>query len=476
MRVCFIDPKGIHFGLNTGIGYLAAYLKENSALVDEVKVFDFNNNSNDIDQRVEEIKGFDVIGFSMKSFTKDNALEFAYKVKTDKNILVAGGPHTTLDGVNLLKENDIFDFGALGEGEYTMCELIEAIGSDGRSFKIENIKKVKGIIYRSDGEVLSTELRGRTKDLSDLPFPDYSVFDSITDNHIANYPLVTSRGCPYPCTYCCVQGVIGKDWVFRPVEGILDELNRARELYGVDTFNIQDDNFTLDMKRARKFCDVMVAEKMNMKWSCPNGIRADKIDDDLMARMYKAGCFAVAMGIESGVEEEFNAIKKGEELSDIVKAVEIAKRNNVWVFGNFIIGLPHSSLESIRESVRFAKRLNLESCIFNILVPFPGTAVWEWVKENSTILMDWKEGFTQGKNPKVVFETTDFSSADRIRAYWEANIKCKNYFACMDEHDGLATNAVRVLITIVKYDIWGLPSHLFWCMKHARRILTRVVG
>ena len=205
MRVCFIDPKGIHFGLNTGIGYLAAYLKKNAGVVEEVKVFDFNNNSKDIDERVEEIRGYDLVGFSMKSFTKDNGLDIARRVNTEENILVAGGPHTTLDGINFLKDNEIFDFGVLGEGEFAMCELVEAIGLDGRDYKVERIKEVKGLIYRdqrrSEGEILSTELRGRTKELSDLPFPDYSVFDSITDGHIANYPLVTSRGCPYPCTY-----------------------------------------------------------------------------------------------------------------------------------------------------------------------------------------------------------------------------------------------------------------------------------
>ncbi len=191
--------------------------------------------------------------------------------------------------------------------------------------------------------------------------------------------------------------------------------------------------------------------------------------------MKRAGCFAVAMGIESGVEEEFNAIKKGESLDEVVDAVRLANKYDVWVFGNFIIGLPHSTLESVRESVEFAKRLGLESCIFNMIVPFPGTEVWEWVKGNGRLLMDWKDGFTQGKNPKVVFETDDFTRDERLRAYWEANVKCKNYFACMDEHDSLYSNIARVLWSIVRYDFFGIPGHVLWVVKHSGRIMGRIL-
>ncbi len=107
MKVCFIDPKGMHFGLNTGLGYVASYLKNIYGLVD-IKVFDFNNNNKAIDSRIKEIIGYDIIGFSIKSFTKDSALEIAHKVKKEKNVLFAGGPHITLDGINFLKEHEIF--------------------------------------------------------------------------------------------------------------------------------------------------------------------------------------------------------------------------------------------------------------------------------------------------------------------------------------------------------------------------------
>jgi radical SAM superfamily enzyme YgiQ (UPF0313 family) len=374
VKVCFVDPKGIHFGMNTGIGFIVSYLRDVCGLKD-VKVFDFNNNTRDLDSRIREIADYDVIGFSVKSFTRDSALEIADRVKTGGNILLAGGPHITLDGINFLKEHKIFDFGVVGEGEVSTAALLRAIDSK------SDPGGVKGLIYRNDGEVVSTGLGERIRDLDSIPYPDFTLFDSVADGNIYNYPLVTSRGCPYLCSYCCVKGVMGRKWFSRSVENILGELKNAMETYNIKCFNVQDDNLTLDMTRAKAFCDALIEEGISLKWSCPNGIRADRVDYELMGKMHEAGCFAVAIGIESGVEKEFNTIKKGEELTDIVKAVELANRNDIWVFGNFIIGLPNSNLRSIRESVRFAKKLKLESCIFNLLVPFPGTEVWEWLKE-----------------------------------------------------------------------------------------------
>lgn len=468
MKCCFIDPKGMHFGLNTGIAYIVSYLKNLHGL-NSIKVFDFNNNRDDIDSRIEEVKTFDVIGFSIKSFCIDSALEIAHKVKTKNNTLIAGGPHITLDGVNFIQEHKIFDAGVVGEGELTTAALLKALDSK------TDIDAIKGIIYRKGNDVAFTGPGDRILDLDALPYPNYSKFDSIRDGKIYNYPLVTSRGCPYKCIYCCVKHVMGKKWVERSVENVVGELIKAKELYNIDCFNIQDDNFSLDMKRAKAFCDSLIRQSFIMKWSCPNGIRADRIDDELMGKMRQSGCFAVAIGMESGVEEEFRVIKKGEKLSDILKAVKLAKQNKIWVFGNFIIGLPNSNLESIRESTDFATKLGLESCIFNLLVPFPGTEVWEWVKKNGRMLMHWQDGFTQGKNPKIVFETDEFLREDRLTAYYEANARCKNYFAFMDEHDGLIRNIFNVLKNILKYDAKNSFGHVFWWIKHHRRIIARIV-
>jgi radical SAM superfamily enzyme YgiQ (UPF0313 family) len=466
MKIAFVDPKGIHFGLNTGLAYIVSSLKKSGR--SDIRVFDFNNNTSLHEQRIEQLSSYDVIGFSVKSFTRENAISIASQVKRSNNILVAGGPHISLDGMNFLNENNFFDYAVSGEGEHSMIQLMEVIEGTG---KLENIK---GIIYRKKGIPMADSTAERIMNLDLLPFPEYINFDSISEGRIYNYPLVTSRGCPYHCSYCCVKAVMGKRWVARSVDNIITELKEVQRQHSSTIFNIQDDNFTLDIQRAHNFCEAILKEDLSFKWSCPNGIRADRLDKKLIAAMKRAGCFMVAFGIESGNEKEYNAINKGEKHQDIVNAVNIAQQHGIYVIGNFIIGLPNSTLMSIRETIKFAKTLRLEACVFNLLVPFPGTEIWAWVKKNGQLLIDWREGFTQGGKPKVVFETDDFPLKDRIKAYYESNIKCNNYFAFMDEHDNTLKNIWNIMKTILKYDLINLHNHITWAIRHSGRIIARI--
>lgn len=469
MRVCFVDPKGMHFGLNTGLGYLAAYLKT-QAMVDEIRVFDFNNKDDSSDARFEAIAGFDVIGFSIKSFTLTSAVDIARRIKRPHNVLVAGGPHITLDGVAFLKEHAEFDYAIGGEGEIACAALVQALHAGGP------VKAISGLIQRTPEGIQENGAAPRIAELDSLPNPDFSVFDSVADGRIYNYPVVTSRGCPYPCTYCCVRRVMGAKWIARSVPNIMAELSAAKQTYGISCFNIQDDNFSLDMDRAKAFCKAVEAAGLDVSWSCPNGVRADRLDEELVSLMRASRCSGMSMGIESGEAEEFAAIRKGESLDDVRNAVALVRRYGLNVYGNFIIGLPHATLESLRRSVRFAKKLGLESCHFNILIPFPGTEIGDWAIQHGRRLRDWREGFMLSKNPVVVFDTPEFPAADRIRAYYEANTKCNNYFALIDEHDGLLRNVIRVACGIARYDPWGLGGHIRWGFRNFRRILGRVVG
>jgi len=465
MKIAFVDPKGIHFGLNSGLAYIVSSLKKS---VSDIRVFDFNNNTARREERIEELSSYDVIGFSIKSFTREDVISIASQVKRSSNILVAGGPHISLDGMNFLRENISFDYAILGEAEYSMVQLIEMIEGNGK------LEKIRGIIYRKNGTPTANGAAERITDLDVLPFPEYSSFDSISDGRIYNYPLVTSRGCPYQCTYCCVREVMGKRWVPRSVENIITELKYVQREYSSKIFNIQDDNFTLDMQRAHVFCGAIVKQGLAFKWSCPNGIRADRLDEKLISSMKRAGCFMVAFGIESGNEQEYNSINKGEKRQDIVSAVNIVQKQGIYVIGNFIIGLPYSTLMSIRETIKFAKSLQLEACVFNLLVPFPGTEIWTWVNNNGRLLMDWREGFTQGGEPKVVFETDDFPLKDRVQAYYEANIKCNNYFAFMDEHDSIFKNIWNIMKAILQYDWINFHNHIVWAIRHSGRIIARI--
>jgi len=413
MKIVLIDPKGLTSGLNSGLGYLSSALEDF-----EVETLDFNNMYGNEKKRLELAKNADIIGISIKSFTLNNAVKLASELRNiNKNaLIVAGGPHITIDGHNFMKENGSFDMSVFGEGEKNIADV--ASGKDK--------KKINGLLYRDGGKIVCNAKNPWIEDINKLPFPDYSIFDSVKAKSgiIEDYPLVTSRGCPYQCTYCSVGTVIGKKWRTRSPENIIKELESAKNKYSSKKFRILDDDFTLDMKRAKELCQMMIDEKISMHWSCPNGIRADRLDEELISLMKDSGCYSISLGIESLVPDVFERITKGEKIEDIKHAVSMIKNADIGVNGFFIIGLPGSTYKKDRETMKEAKKLKLDSASWGILVPYPGTKIWKWVNSDKSvhILRDWKEGFHVGFKPKPVFETDDYKVKERVKAYRLANL------------------------------------------------------
>ncbi len=415
MNVVFVDPKGVWEGLNNGIASIAAGVRNEH----DVKVVDFVNRPGSVEKRLQAAKDADYVGISVKSFTLDESVMVARMIKkinpTAK--IVAGGPHVMVDGYNLLKDNPVFDLGVFGEAEYVFREILSG----------KNPSAINGVVHRNNVDIIKNPPTEWITDLDALPFPVYDDFDSINVNgrlqKIENWPLVTSRGCPYTCTYCNVPAVIGRKFRMRSGENILAELRYAQEKYGSKEFKVLDDNFTLQMDRAKDVCRLFIEEGLGMKWTCPNGIRADRLDEELCALMKQAGCYSMSIGVESGDPEVFDKIKKGEKLEDVERGIKLAQAAGIKVHGFFIIGLIGSTYEADKRSMEFAKRLGITAS-WGILVPYPGTEVWEQVKAgaHSRILRDWKEGFHIGARPRPVFDTPEYTAEERVRAYYYANM------------------------------------------------------
>ncbi len=460
ITIALIDVASMHRGLNTGLGYLASSITTEHDI--QVNVFDFNNRHDSIKARLEEIKKHDIVGFSVKSTVLSQVLNLVQTLSLNNKIMIAGGPHITLDGINFMRENPVFDFAFQGEAEHSFPHFLKGEPHD----------RIHGLISR-DGSVHNrTE---RIEKLDAIPFPAYEKFDSVSE-HISNYPLVTSRGCPYNCTFCCVKRVMGRKWIARSVPNIIEELSYVKKDFDVRVFNIQDDNFSMDINRAKEFCEALLQKNFKFRWSCPNGVRADRLDEELLKLMKRAGCYAIAIGAESSDTEELNSIKKGETLEQVIWAAEKAKEIGMEIYGNFIIGLPHSTLDSVRKSVMFAREKQFDSAIFNLLIPFPGTEIYDWVKKGGRLLMPWQEAYMQGAGkPKVVFETPEFSKEERERAYFEANIALHNYFSLMDEGDSSLSNILKIIAGIWTYDRRNIVRHIAWFAVNLPRVMRRLI-
>lgn len=421
-KIVLIDPPGFFGGLNTGLAYLAGALR--AAGIAEVQVLDFNNHARDIQRRLEAaVRNADVVGVSVKTFTAPAGAEFLKQALAinPSCLTVAGGPHITLDGIGFMKSHPECAVGVVLEGEESFADLVAE----------KPIDQIAGVLYRKGNQIVATDSRKPNMDIDGLQFPDYTVFDSLPGGVIPAYPLLTSRGCPYPCTYCSVGKVSGLKWRGRCGENILCELERARQMHRSTEFKVVDDNFTYKMDRAAAICEMLIERRANFKWSCPNGVRADRLTPELLKLMKRAGCHSISLGIESLVPEVFANIHKGEPLEKVIQAVKMIQQAGMKVEGFFIIGLPGSTYETDMQTLREARRLKLDAYAWSMLVPYPGTRIWEWVKSNDgqslRVLKDWREGLHIGMIRSPVFETDEYPAYLRLRAYRRAYISTLTY-------------------------------------------------
>jgi radical SAM superfamily enzyme YgiQ (UPF0313 family) len=463
-NITFIDPPGISKGLNIGLAYLAAVLNNEGR---NVTVVDLNNRNDAASGRISAISHSDLVGFSIKSFTLRSCMEISSQIPKDKRLFIAGGPHITLDGVNFLNSNPEFDFGVRGEGEETLPEIIRG----------ETPNKIKGIVYRDPSEgVVATEKRAFVRDLDKLPFPDYSGFDSLANGRIATYPLITSRGCPFPCKYCSVGRVMGMPWRERSPKNVIEELLQAKEKYRISHFDVLDDNFTLGVKRAKDICQLLMDENVQLSWGCPNGVRADRLDDELLGLMKRSGCESISIGIESCNPTVFESINKSEKLDTIFNSIKLAKEKGIRVNGFLIVGLPDSTYDLDKDSLSRAQKLNLDGAQFSMFVPYPGTAFWETMTKNPEVKMlrPWYDGFNPaGVAPHAVFETTKYTEKEKLRMFYFSNLQFKSYKLFFNENASLPENIANLMRIIVENDPLRLPLHLMNVGKQFANLVAK---
>lgn len=450
MKVLLIDPCGWQKGgVNLGLAYLAGVLLGGGHPVRILDLNNYNYNLKDI------IDGFDpdIIGYSIKTATVKSAKEISRWIKkmyADK-IQVAGGPHVTLSFREFLLENPQIDFAFLKEGEIAFAKFV-----DNFSNKMECVGDIDGIAFRKDNEIVSTEPR-IIEELKDIPFPRLDVIININYSQFP-YPLLTSRGCPYGCVFCCVGVISGCKWRPRSPDHVIEELKRAKEVYGFKRFEILDDNFTLDIRRAKEICNLILKERLHFSWYCHNGIRADRLDLELAQLMKKAGCESCAIGIETADPEIFKNINKGEVIEDVIMAVELIKKAGMKAVGYFIIGLPGDNLEKVNRTIEFQNSLDLDDFMYNMLIPYPGTKLWDYVQKEGILLMDIQDISHFTDHIKVPFETPDFPQADRKKAYelavnqaeFQAK-RLKTFFANLGK-----TEVSRILISYFDENIYKI--------------------
>ncbi len=382
----FRDAGKAHLVEPLGLAYIAAILEKNGY---SVNIIDADTLEYSIPKTIQEIliSEPDIVGFSCQTLLFPTALKIAAEIKKNKQLItVFGGIHST-SFPDIVKEPAV-DFSIVGEGEYAFLGIVEC--TQGK----KQLKEVHGLCYYKNGKITCNPSE-RITDLDKLPFPARHLlpmkkygyaFPVPYDKKRSYASLNFSRGCCYNCIFCNSPRQWTRKVVHRSAENIIAELKELVNKYGVNTFYVRDEIFTLNKKNVIKICQGILREKLELNWFCY--ARADHVDEGMLRMMKKAGCKLIKMGVETGDPEIMKLIKKGETLETIEKAFKLADEVGLYTHASFMIGHPWDSFKTVKRTISFAKKLNPDTLGLPIMTPFPGTEVWDIAKEEKLLLTE----------------------------------------------------------------------------------------
>jgi len=373
-----------------GLLFVDAMLERAGYSVKLVDMFALGYDEEALKKYLLEDKELKVVGVSIVSATFKTSLailKLAKEVRPDVTTIV-GGPHVTILPERTLQESYI-DYGALGEGDYTGLELVDYIIR-----KKGTPEAIKGICYMKDGKFVRTESRPFIENLDELPFPAYHQLPmdkyrpyGVYDSGRKTTSMITSRGCPFRCIYCCSSKLFGGRWRPMSAKKSIEHIRKLYEEYGVRHIYFEDDEFTVSHERVMEICQWMLDSKVDLTWECLT--RVSNVDEKLLEQMAKAGCKSILYGVETGYEEGLVKIRKGITLDQVKKAIRLTQKYGMLAKASFIIGFPWESKEEINKTIDFAIQLDADYSFFGILCPFPTTDVYETVREEGLFVPDF---------------------------------------------------------------------------------------
>lgn len=358
-----------------GIGYLSSSLKKHGVQVKIIDGLKENLTFEDLLKKIIAQKP-DAVGITCLTAFYEEVILLSKALKEKKYKVILGGVHPTFLPFDTLKDSNA-DYVVCGEGEIALVKLAK------NNFKNNSFQ---GVYSLKDLEKGKPILKAKAiENLNDLPYPDWKQLDPRTYPKaphgavVKNFPIgviMTTRGCPYQCTFCASRKFYDTGTRFRSPKNVISEIKYLVKNFGIKEVHFEDDNLTLKRDHAEKICNLIIKNKLKISWSCPNGIRADKVDEDLIRLMKKSGCYFFAFGIESASPKILKNIKKLESIDTIRKSIEIAHKVGIECQGFFIFGLPGETKKTIEESIQFAKNSKLTRAHFMILDIIPGSELW----------------------------------------------------------------------------------------------------
>jgi anaerobic magnesium-protoporphyrin IX monomethyl ester cyclase len=415
MKVVLIQPPSGTPSLKVpplGLAYITAVLKRNQV---ETKIIDLSVENIDLSTYLSLEKP-EIIGVSSIVTNARRALEIAKQSKSilPRSFVVIGGPYPSMMGDRLLTRHREVDAAVVGEAEFNFLELVKRL-QDGKS-----LGAVEGLIFREDNRIRSNQMSNPIYPLDRIPYPAREELKMQLYGENGG-SIFTSRGCPQQCIFCS-RPVFGRKWRGHSPEYVLEEIEHLITAYGVTTLSVLDDNFTVDLARAEKILDGIIAKKWKLSIYFWNGMRVDHMTKTLMLKLKKAGCTTINFGVESVDPDVLAFIRKGVSLDQIEQAIKLTRELGILANVFLMIGNPGDNAKVVDKIRNFVEKVRVDGVHLSMATPLMGTKFWDWVETNVRWLdydyeelLDWPIDDTDEAYP--VFETPDFTAEERTEAY-----------------------------------------------------------
>lgn len=391
----FIDIIGYYPPL--GLLYIGTILKQKGY---EVKIIDCVPQKIDYHEIENIIKNFNPFAVGITTFTMSmvDVLKTAEIVKkvNSEIFTVLGGHHINLYQKESIKYSNI-DFTLSGEGEETFPQLLEYLAENKSN---EDLIKIQGLGFYRDGKEYINPQKAYISEIEKLPIPDHSflplgIYKSIVGKNKMVATVMSSRGCPFNCTYCYTPN---KTYRSRSTENIIDEIKYLVNL-GFKEIFFFDDLFALKTDKVIEFAKALQSEKIKIDWSFR--ARINTITKELVDEVKKAGIHRIQFGIESGVDKTLQRVKKGITTEKIREAIKLCKKAGITTIGNFMIGLPDETESDIEATLKFSRNIGLNYAQYSVLVPYPFTEIYNEGLKTGLFTCDYWQEFAD--NPVLNF-------------------------------------------------------------------------
>jgi anaerobic magnesium-protoporphyrin IX monomethyl ester cyclase len=435
VRILLVNPKSkLPIDTRTspplGLAYLAA-LSERVA--ERLRIYDGDVEGVALEAILDQFKP-DIVGITANTTQIMAAWRDASLVKaaSESTPVVLGGPHPT----SLPEESAVraeIDVVVRGEGEAVWLQLVGVL-RDGNSLENRDawdaaLAEIRGITFKTGtGEVVNNPDQATipVEELDRMPYPAWHLFKldlytnlqpTVDQVEGPSLPILTSRGCPYRCSYCSQIGP--RRWRARSADSVVDEWRWLVREVGAAEIGVLDDSFNIDRMRVLEICQRLVDEGLDhIPWIMINGIRANLADTEVLGAMKKAGCLRAAFGVESGNQSILDTVvDKHLTLDQVRSAFTAAREVGLETIGFFIIGLPGETEETMDDTIRFACELDPVVANFSIATPFPGTDMYQTVTAKGRVLADTWDDFVFFEG-KARFEMPGLP-ADLVERKWK---------------------------------------------------------